>query len=310
VTLHVTPQHQAKHRLLPHYRHQPWRFPRHEGLFEKMNRIWSSSSAAQLDILLQIAENSLRVTDLAETDLQWVKPEWAAVQTLGWMQDQGFDAAPIDDPEPYRVVVARSLRPIDQPVYLQAQPLDASLLVSSDLSLADGISRLKRQQFYFVLQRDQLQGIVTRADLQRPAVSMIIFSLILASETAMREITSRNLASVWFEKIRPAAKMDVEKVYNNRVKTNTEVTKLDCLMIHDLLALMNECTGIVAQLGFTKSQFKKWKERLRLLRDTLAHGGGLLHAEPDPMRAVELFDEVRGFAEKTTRLIAAQTTET
>ena len=79
------------------------------------------------------------------------------------MQDRGFDAAPIDDPEPYRVVVAQSLRPINHPVSLQAQPLDAALLVSSDLSLADGITRLKRQQFYFVLQRDQLQGIVTRA---------------------------------------------------------------------------------------------------------------------------------------------------
>ena len=274
-----------------------------------MNRIWSSSSAAQLGILLQIAENSLRVAELAETDLQWVKPQWTAEQTLNWMQDRGFDAAPIDDPEPYRVVVAQSLRPINHPVSLQAQPLDAALLVSSDLSLADGITRLKRQQFYFVLQRDQLQGIVTRADLQRPAVSMIIFSLILASETAMREITSRNLASVWFEKLRPAAKTEVETVYNNRVKNNTEVTKLDCLMIHDLLALMNECTGIVTQLGFTKSQFKKWKERLRLLRDTLAHGGGLLHAEPDPMRAVQLFEDVRGFAEKTTRFIATQTPE-
>ena len=135
---------------------------------------------------------------------------------------------------------------------------------------------------------------------------MIIFSLILASETAMREITSRNLASVWFEKLRPAAKTEVETVYNNRVKNNTEVTKLDCLMIHDLLALMNECTGIVTQLGFTKSQFKKWKERLRLLRDTLAHGAAYFTPRPDPMRAVQLFEDVRGFAEKTTRFIATR----
>jgi len=83
------------------------------------------------------------------------------------MQEHGFDAAPIDDPEPHRIVVAQSLRPLDDPVVLQAQPLDAALLVSSDLCLADGIIRLKRQQFYFVLHRDQLQAIVTRADLQR-----------------------------------------------------------------------------------------------------------------------------------------------
>jgi hypothetical protein len=274
-----------------------------------MNRIWSSSSATQLGILLQIAEDSLHVTELAETDLQWAKPDWTAKQALQWMLEHGFDAAPIDDPEPYRVVVAQSRRPLDDPVALQAQPLDATLLVSSDLCLADGIMRLKRQQFYFVLQRDQLQGIVTRADLQRPAVSMIIFSLILASEGAMREIISRNLASTWLENLRTAGREEIEKVYEVRLKTNTEVTKLDCLMIHDLLALLYECTAIVEQLGFTRNQFKKWKEHLRRLRDNLAHGGGLLHAEPDPLRAIQLFEDVRSFAEKTTALVATEAAE-
>jgi hypothetical protein len=273
-----------------------------------MSRIWSSSSATQLGILLQIAEDSLHVTELAETNLQRAQPHWTARRTLDWMHEHGFDAAPIDDPEPYRVVIAQSLQPVDDPVVLQAQPLDATLLVSSDLCLADGIIRLKRQQFYFVLQRDQLQAIVTRADLQRPAVSMIIFSLILTSEAAMREIISRTLDSVWLDKLRPAGRAEVEKVYEARLKTNTEVTKLDCLMIHDLLALLYECTAILEKLGFTRSQFKKWKEQLRRLRDTLAHGGGLLHAEPDPLRAIHLFEDVRGFAEKTTRLVDTNAT--
>lgn len=268
-----------------------------------MSAIWSSSSAVQLDILLQIAENSLRVTELAESDLQWAQPGWTAERTLHWMQEHGFDAAPIDDPETHRVVVARSLQPNDDPVGLQARPLDAALLVSSDLSLADGIARLKRQQFYFVLQRDGLQGIVTRADLQRSGVSMIVFSLILASEAAMKEIISRNLSSSWLGQLRQASKAGVEKIYQVRVRNNTEVTKLDCLMIHDLLALLCECTGVVEQLGFTKTQFMKWKERLRLLRDALAHGGGLLGAESDPLRAIQLFEDTRSFAEGTSRLV-------
>jgi hypothetical protein len=269
-----------------------------------MNPIWSSSSNAQLRILLQIAENSLSVTELAETDLQWVNPEWTAKQTLDWMHEHGFDAAPIDDPEPRRVVVAGQLSPSDESVALQARPLDAALLVSSDLSLADGIMRLKRQQFYFVLQRDRIQGIVVRADLQRPAVSMIIFSLILAAEAAMKEIIGRNLASAWFEELRPAARAGVDEVYAVRMKTNTQVTQLDCVMTHDLLALLNKCPGVVDQLGLTKNRYKKWKERLRLLRDTLAHGGGLLHAEPDPLSAIQLFEDVRNFAERTTSLVA------
>lgn len=77
-------------------------------------------------------------------------------------------------------------------------------------------------------------------------------------------------------------------------------------MIHDLLALLYKCTGIIEQLVFTQNQFRTWKEQLRLLRDTLAHGGGLLHAEPDPPRAIKLFEDVRSFAEKTPSLVATK----
>jgi hypothetical protein len=105
-------------------------------------------------------------------------------------------------------------------------------------------------------------------------------------------------------RLRPAARIEVEEVYASRLKTNTQVTKLDCVMLHDLLALLRKCPGVVEQLGFTGNSYKKWKEQLRTLRDTLAHGGGLLHAESDPLRAIQLFEDVRTFAEKTTSLIA------
>ena len=38
------------------------------------------------------------------------------------------------------------------------------------------------------------------------------------------------------------------------------------------------------------------------IRDTLAHGGGLLHARPDPVEAIQLLNDVRGFAEKVWTL--------
>ncbi len=84
------------------------------------------------------------------------------------MHRHGFDAAPIDEPEPHRFVAASWLVPNGDPVVLQARPIDATLLVSSDLGLADGVSRLKEHPFYFVPQRDNLQGIITRADPSAP----------------------------------------------------------------------------------------------------------------------------------------------
>ena len=270
-----------------------------------MSTPWTSSRDVRLGSLLRIAESSLAVTHLAELDLKKAPPNWTARRTLRWMQKHGFDAAPIDEPEVRRLVAADSLLPDDQPVVEQAQPMDAVLLVSSDLSLADGVSRLATQPFYFVLQQDRICGIVTRADLQRPAVSMVVFGLVLAAESAMNVLIDRRLGQSWMDTLSDSQGRCVSQIFEDRRRTNTEVTPLECLMLNHRLALLQHCPEVVSALGYSSPpEFGAWEKRLRHLRNTLAHGGGLLHAEPDPLRAVELFKRIRYFAEGLWRLAA------
>ena len=176
---------------------------------------WASSRGVRLGSLLRIAESSLSVTYLAELDLKKVPPSWTARRTHRWMERPGFAAAPIDEHEVHRLVARDSLLPDDQAVVEQAQPMDAALLVSSDLSLADGVSRLALQPFYFVLQQDRVSGIVTRADLQRPAVSMVVFSLILAAESAMNVLITRRLGQSWVNDLLLSHRGCVDRVFDD-----------------------------------------------------------------------------------------------
>jgi hypothetical protein len=215
------------------------------------------------------------------------------------MQQNGFDAAPIDEPEAHQFVSAAWLQPDAEPVVRQARPIDATLLVSSDLGLAEGVSRLGTRPFYFVLQKDLLGGIVTRADLQRPAVGMVLFSLILAAEAAMNVIIERNLGSSWVDRLSDQQQQRARAVFEQRLQHNTEAALMECIMLHNRLELLSKCPAAVPALGFSSNkQFREWKERLGNLRDNLAHGGGLLLAEPDPLRAIDLFERVRSFAEQ------------
>jgi hypothetical protein len=267
-----------------------------------LSHSWSTREL-QLAPLMEIVENSLTVLQLAELGLQRADPTWSAGQAYQWMRQHGFDAAPLDEPEPYRFVGASWLEPSGDPVVGQSRPIDATLLVSSDLGLADGVSRLKTHPYYFVLQRDNLQGIVTRADLQRPAVGMVLFSMILTSETAANVIIDRCLGTTWIEHLAAEQQARVNEIFNQRLRTNTEVTMLECLMLPDRLRLLGKCDGIVSELGFSSGKkYKNWKERLVNLRDNLAHAGSLLHAEADPVHAIELFEDVRSFTERIWRL--------
>jgi hypothetical protein len=264
---------------------------------------WSSREV-QLRPLMEIAEHSLTVLQLAELDVKRADPAWQANYALQWMEQSGYDAAPVDDAEPHRFIDRAWLKPDDHPIVRQARPIDATLLVSSDLGLADGVSRLMSRPFYFVLHRDNLRGIVTRADLQRPAVGMVLFGMILASETAANVIIDHCLGPSWIDHLSVERGTRIRKIFDDRLRTNTEVTMLECLMLRDRLNLLRECgSSVISRLGFASDeQFTTWMKSLIRLRNYLAHGGTLLHAQSDPIHAIELFESVRAFPQKIWEL--------
>jgi hypothetical protein len=85
----------------------------------------------------------------------------------------------------------------------------------------------------------------------------------------------------------------------DRRRRNVDIALIDCLMLGDRLKLIGKSRELVRALGFEDPRhYRSWKETLGGLRDTLAHGGSLLDAERDPLKAIDLFAEVRGFAER------------
>jgi hypothetical protein len=258
---------------------------------------WSSREQ-QLSPLIDIAERSLTVLQLAELNLQWASPAWSASFAHDWMEKNEFDAAPIEGTDPF-LFIARGLASDESSVSKHAKPIDSSVLVSADLGLADGISRLKKSPYYFVLKGDRLHGIVTRADLQRPAVNMVLFSLILAAESASNIIILKHLGDSWPAYLSDQGRGKAINAFKPRRKTETQVTLLDCLGLPDRLDLLGECQQALTHLGFdSKSSLEEWKKRVRPVRNSLAHGRTLLHAESDPVLAIDLFENIRSFAKK------------
>lgn len=147
------------------------------------------------------------------------------------------------EPNPHRFIALGGDELPNARVGEVAPPIDAEYLVTSTLSLADGVALLLERPFFFVLDRRALVGIVTRADLQRPAVSMVVFSFVLAGEVAMNRIIDDRLGPGCFDKLGEKARADLEALFEQRVRTNTEITKLDCLSLSQRLRLLEKCPG-------------------------------------------------------------------
>jgi hypothetical protein len=121
--------------------------------------------------------------------------------------------------------------------------------------------------------------------------------MILASESAINVIIQQRLGESWIEHLSEKERQGVDKVFQDRLRHNTEITRLECVMLPQRLDLLAVSPRAVADLGFSGKAFKRWKEKLNGLRDSLAHGGGLIDAESDPLEAIELFGKVRAFAD-------------
>lgn len=182
----------------------------------------STRAETPLPSLLQIIETSLTVVYLGETDLQYVEPGWSIVRARAFLEEHEFDVAPVRDRRPHLLVTLDELQGDDGTVPDAARPIDASHLVTEGLGMADAIELLREHPWYFVMERDALVGIVTRADFQRPAVGMVTFSLVLAAEAAMNRIIEGSLGPGWPDALGEEARGEVEKLFEDRRRTNTE----------------------------------------------------------------------------------------
>lgn len=259
----------------------------------------SDSGLNRLRSLLQIAEGALSVRQLMTTDPWCPAPDESSTGALLEMQRRRFDVAPVADDPVHRYVNRMDLLDTGQPVKDLAKPIDLSFLVTPEFSLAGAVAGLARRPFFFVFDGNQLSGLYTQADLQRPAVSMVLFGLVLAAESAINRMIERAYGSdAWVELLSEDRRVRLKSVYGDRRRTNTETSLIECAMLDDKLLILRKRADLCGSLGFQSGRaFHAWEEDLKRLRDTLAHGGGLLDTEREPAVAVELFDRVRGFAE-------------
>ncbi len=256
-------------------------------------------SGPGLNDLLEITESALTVRQLDTVRLLRVDPGAAAAPIALTMEQLDFDVAPLDD-EPPRRYVRRADLGGAATVADAAQPITAELLVTADLGLADGVKRLAGQRFFFVLDGDVVRGIVTRADLQRPAVSMVALSFVLLAEAGLSRLIDQAWPQdAWLEELTERRAAAVREVFESRRLRNTEIGLLECLNLDDRLRLAERSAAMREQLGHpSRTGFKRWSEQLKRLRDPLAHGGDLLSATTDADQAIALFTGVMEFAER------------
>ena len=250
----------------------------------------------RLGAVLQVAESGLTLEHVASFPVSVVEAASGCVEVADLMRADGFDVIVLDEEgDRYWFAELVDIEGRDGEVGDHARTIEARHLLPASLSLAEGLDALRRQSFFFILRGRSIEGILTRADIQRPAVGMLTFGLILAAEAGINELIDEKCGKGWSEMLSDARRGRVEEILEVRRRHNAELTLLDCLMLEDRLTVVQKSEPVRSKLGFASGeQVRAWSNGLKRLRDTLAHGGSLLDHEPDPDKALELVHDVRG----------------
>jgi hypothetical protein len=251
-----------------------------------------------------IADRVFTAADIATDELWFADPEEEPKTVIDAMRVQAFEVAPLREDPVHRYVELAALEKTGLPsITSVARPITPEVLMPAATGLLSTIQALERTPFTFLMDRRGVDSIVTRADLQRAPVAIAALSLIFIAERALTGIVEATYGDAWTDHLSGDRVRMTKEVFEDRIRLDAEISLLECLMLDDLLTLARKDSDLRERLGYSgRKSFSAWKERLGDVRNTLAHAGDLLSAEPDPIDAIDLFREIMRFATSASTL--------
>jgi|GEM_PF-1820114 len=262
-----------------------------------------ASLSSPLPSLRSIVERAVTVRDIVGDPIWTVLPTTKAREAATIMVARDFDVAGLAEEPVIHYVTRVALEGARGTVQRHAKSMLASDVVASDLPLADLMTALRSREYLFVLDHDRIRWIVTRADLQAPAVGMVVLAYLVAIEIAMAKLIVLELGDAWPDKLTEKRRNRAVEIFERRQKDNAAIGLQECLYFGDWLYLAARTPAVREALGASSARaLEATVGFFAELRNSLAHGGSILDGSP-PEEAIDRFIRIRDVADLVWQLI-------
>ncbi|MBA7652395.1 hypothetical protein ES703_60229 [subsurface metagenome] len=148
-----------------------------------------------------------------------------------------------------------------------------SELVAESMPLIELLPILHDNQRVFVLERNKVNGIVTRGDLQKAPVRLFLFGLVTLLEMNLLYLIKIYYPKdSWTKHLKDNRLKNAEKLQSIRKDRNEAIDLADCLQFCDKRDLILKKSEILKNIGIkSKKSIKQTLESAEKLRNNLAH---------------------------------------
>lgn len=186
------------------------------------------------------------------------------------------------------------------------EKFDIAIVISESTPLSELFEILLDKEYVYVLSKNSVDGIVTRADINKPIVRIYIFGLISLFELHLNFwITENYDEESWKEILNPARIVLAAKIYKERKGNNVQLTLLECIQICDKREILRTTDKFINDFKFSKSAFKKLLENVEKIRNELAHSQTSIIANLEWTDFVNVIKSMKEFLIKSEEKIEA-----
>jgi hypothetical protein len=157
------------------------------------------------------------------------------------------------------------------------KPIALMDLIAESTPLVKVLNVLRDKPYIFVLTNDEVSGIVTRADLQKPPVRILLFGLISLFEMHLSYLIRKYYPyDLWRDKLTQGRIDKAEALLEQRKNRNEEIDLFSCLQFADKKSLVIVSENIIDILGLSDNKTaENTLDKIEKIRDKLAHSQDL-----------------------------------
>jgi len=236
----------------------------------------------------RIASSAICVDHFATRRIVEAPSQARASEVKAWMEINDFDVAPVRDSDRPMVVIRSEMADNEDEriVITCARPVNCDQILSSSTTLSKSLEILRAHGWFLVYDNGEITGIVTRSDMERPAISIYIFARLISLEHGLRRLLGS---------------------YSNTPITDIPPSGVDTdgpKYLSDVLKAIRAIPALVKDLGFTsKSAFDRGTGFVVDLRNHLAHGRSILAQTSDAQGAVKRIFDLDGLVSRISCLL-------
>lgn len=159
-----------------------------------------------------------------------------------------------------------------------ALKFDETILMSDSTPLIEALYLLSDQPYWFVLSDTNIKSIVTRADLQKPPIRILIFGIITLLEMNLTDLIRKLYGKTgWVRILSKSRRAAAAELLARRQRRQEEIDLLECTQFcdkRDLIKYSREACHVLAISS--KTEVEKTMKLIEVIRDQVAHGQDLL----------------------------------